>query len=210
VTDSRPADPAVVEHALRQLVPPGTLTGAALIDERDITELLPVELDVVRSATRARRAEFASGRVLLRRLLGTDVAIPVDGGRRPILPAGVAASLAHDRTFVVGVMTRSVRTALGIDIERVGAVESEEVAVVMRDDDAPAAADLVFTIKEAAYKAFSNAGGRMLEHHDVRVAIDGGAFTAQVLAGGALIDGRFVQVLERWLAVAALRVGPAS
>ncbi|MGB7880501.1 MAG: hypothetical protein WBL31_17180, partial [Ilumatobacteraceae bacterium] len=64
-------------------------------------------------------------------------------------------------------------------------------------------AHLVFVLKEAAYKAWSSLGGRMLEHRDVSVRFDhrSGDFAATILSDGVEFTGRYVMVENRHLAL---------
>ena len=154
------------------------------------------------SAVDKRRDEFATGRALLRDLLGRDVAIPVGPDRRPVMPDGVQASLAHDdHVAVAAVAVDGGFGALGIDIERRTELEPGVIAQILRPDDTVGDAMLAFVLKEAAYKAWSNLGGRMLEHHDVRVSVAGHAFTACVVADGVEISGQFTTADDSWLAL---------
>ena len=103
---------------LAALAPAGVRTGSRLITPDDAATLHAVEAAAVERAVDVRRREFATGRALLRSLLGTDVAIPVGPSRAPVLPAGVVGSLAHDRVLAVAaVTTEPAIAALGIDVE---------------------------------------------------------------------------------------------
>ena len=109
-----------------------------------------------------RRHEFATGRALLRQLIGSDVAIPVGPDRAPVLPAGVRASLAHDHGLAVAAVTTDPRVrALGIDIEPVDPLPPDIATVVLRPDEVGLDAHHAFTMKEAAYKAWSRLGGAL-------------------------------------------------
>lgn len=186
---------------LRSIAPAGVVTGVRCIDDHDLAHLLPEELAAVSSAVALRRREFASGRALLRELIGTDRAIPVGVDRAPMLPPGVAASLAHDRQVVVAAVTWSADIVLGIDVEPVDPLDADVAALVLRRDEAGIDAHLAFTLKEAAYKAWSRGGGRMLDHHDVRLTLDHGCFSAEVVDDGIQLVGRFARGDDRWIAL---------
>jgi 4'-phosphopantetheinyl transferase EntD len=151
-----------------------------------------------------RRVEFATGRALLRELLDTGDAIGVLASRAPALPDGWVGSLAHDPEVAVAVVAPAGRYgALGVDVEATGAMDVDETAIVLRPDEAGLDARLAFTLKEAAYKAWSGLGGRLLDHHDVRLAVgDDGAFAATVDGGALVLPGRYVEVAGRFLALA--------
>jgi 4'-phosphopantetheinyl transferase EntD len=194
-----------IGRGLRGLAPAGVLTGARRIVAADVDVLHDSERRVVANAVAKRRHEFASGRVLLRDLLGMSDEIPVGPTRAPVLPAGAVGSLAHDRAVVVAAISRDPRiAAVGIDVEPDETLPADMARIILRDDEAGIDAHLAFTLKEAAYKAWSNSGGRMLDHHDVRLTVAGDRFTATVLPDGRRLDGRFVTVAGRHLALVVL------
>jgi 4'-phosphopantetheinyl transferase EntD len=203
----------LIGDALRQIAPSGVLTGARCVDDADVVGLFPVERDLVRAAVTSRQREFATGRALLRALLGERVAIPAMVSRAPQMPDGTCASLAHDADVAVAALSRGgfVRS-LGVDIETKASVELDLAPEVLRPDDPVIDAALAFCVKEAVYKAWSglaaaNGTWRVLEFRDVRLDVDGDRFAGAVLdracSGTAMvIDGRFVSVCGRWLALA--------
>jgi 4'-phosphopantetheinyl transferase EntD len=200
------ADPAVsIGVALRAVAPRGVRVGARSISSDDEQLLLPAELVAIGSAAPKRRREFATGRVLLRDVVGCDDAIPAGPDRRPVLPAGVVASLAHDDRIAIAAATATdVAAAIGIDVEPMGELEPEVAKAILRPDDATHEPVLAFVLKEAAYKAWSNAGGRVLHHHEVRLDIAGSAFTAFVEPEGTALHGRFASAAGRWLSLVVL------
>jgi len=188
--------------ALATLAAPGVMTGARLITATDFELLHHVEREKVANAVARRQHEFASGRALLRELLGTTDTIPVGPTRAPHLPDGVVGSLSHDRDVVVAVVSRDPAvTALGVDLEPAEELSSDMARAILREDETGIDAHLAFTLKEAAYKAWSNSGGHMLDHHEVRLGIDGERFTATVLPTGRVLRGRFATVAGRYLAL---------
>ena len=84
----------------------GVVTGARLIDGADLGLLHGSERSAVANAVAKRQHEFASGRALLRELLGVGDAILVGPTRAPLLPTGWVGSLAHDRAVVVAAVSR--------------------------------------------------------------------------------------------------------
>lgn len=191
-----------LELALAGLVPSEVRVGALGIDPRWIVELLPEELDAVRSAVATRRAEFATGRALLHRLTGSADAIGVLADRSPRWPEGLVGSLSHDdRTAVAAVTAAAPGRAIGVDLEVRGALHGDEAAFVLRPDDAEVDPCAAMCMKEAVYKAWSALGGPVLEFSDVRVRVDGERFEAEVLGTSRVFDGRWTAVEDRWLAV---------
>ncbi|MCU1503874.1 MAG: phosphopantetheinyltransferase component of enterobactin synthase multienzyme complex [Ilumatobacteraceae bacterium] len=191
-----------IDRALASLALPGVVTGARLIDGRDLARLFPVEAASVGRAVDRRRHEFATGRALLRELLRRDVAMPVRPDRAPQLPPGVVGSLAHDADVAVAALSIDARfTALGIDVEPATSLSAEIAAVVLRADEAGLDAHLAFTLKEAVYKAWSSGGGTLIDHHAVRLTVEGDRFSGEVLAAGARFHGRYAGAAGRWLAL---------
>jgi 4'-phosphopantetheinyl transferase EntD len=139
-----------------------------------------------------RQHEFASGRALLHELLGSDDPVLVGPSRAPRWPAGVHGSLAHDDQLAVAAVSREpcVR-ALGIDIEPATPLSRDLATAICRAEEHALDAHLVFTLKEAAYKAWSALGGRVLDHHDVVVAVDGTSFVACVESDLVRLRGEF-------------------
>lgn len=193
-----------IDKALRSLAPTWVRTGARAIDVSDLDGLWPGERAAVADAVIGRQAEFATGRTLLRQLIGDNVEIRVDPDRRPSLPDGVIGSLAHDQEVAVAATTtRSSCHALGVDIEQTTAFAPDEVRLILRPEERHLNAHLVFVLKEAVYKAWSSLGGEMLDHHEVAVEVDGSGrdFTAVVRSTPTRFGGRYVSVGDRYIAL---------
>lgn len=78
--------------------------------------------------------------------------------------------------------------------------------IVVRADDRVVGPLVAFVLKEAAYKAWSTLGGRMLEHHEVRLEAQppdrfGADFTARVEPDGVELCGRYASTGRAWLAL---------
>jgi 4'-phosphopantetheinyl transferase EntD len=75
--------------------------------------------------------------------------------------------------------------------------------MICRPEERHLDAHLVFVLKEAAYKAWSSLGGRMLDHHEVSVRFDhrSGDFAATVLPDAIEFTGRYAAVERRHLAL---------
>ncbi len=200
-------DPVEVDRVLQLLAPRGVITGCRPIDARDAALLFPIEIAAVERAVSRRRSEFATGRALLRQLIGRDVAIPVGANRAPQLPAGVVGSLAHDSHLAVAAVSQlPAVTAIGIDVEPAVALAADVASAVLRPDEHGLDAHLVFTLKEAVYKAWSAGGGRMLDHHDVRVTIGGDRFSGEVVQDASRFNGRYGSASGRWLALVVVSI----
>lgn len=195
-----------IAAALASVAPPDVVTGVRAISAHDLAELDATELAVVAGAVERRRHEFATGRALLRQLMASRLPIAVSRSRAPVLPPGWVGSLAHDRAIAVAAVSLSPSVAaLGIDVEPDEPLGVDIARLVLRPDERSLDAHLAFTLKEAAYKAWSTTGGEILDHHDVRLELDGRRFCAVMLAARRRIEGIFTTVSGRHLALAVVR-----
>jgi 4'-phosphopantetheinyl transferase EntD len=191
--------------ALRRIAPASTVVGARRIDVGDITRLHVDEAESIANAVLKRQREFATGRRLLRELIGTDLAILPGPTRAPCLPAGVCGTLAHDDVVAVAAISRHPSiVALGIDVEPATSLAPEVAALILRPEEAMLDPHLAFTLKEAAYKAWSGIGGRILDHQDVSLQVDGARFRAVVVPDEVVFDGSLAHASGRWLAIVAV------
>ena len=196
---------------LRALTERPVRVGVRPIRHSDEIALSDAERDLVASANAKRRAEFATGRALLRSMLGAELEILQLGNRAPRLPDAWVGSLAHDREYAVAMIAPAIDLlAVGIDVEPVDAVDESTAREVLRADDEMPDATAAFVAKEAAYKAWSGLGAPMLEHHDVSVRMtDSSGFRAVTAVGGLPpLSGRFGLAATR--VVAVVTVGAAS
>jgi 4'-phosphopantetheinyl transferase EntD len=197
---------AELDVALRVLTPADLTAGRRWVSAADLARLTEDEAEQIRHAVPRRRQEFASGRVLLRELLGRDVPIPVAVDRSPVLPPGFCGSLAHDDDVVVAAVSAVPSVlSIGIDVEPATPLEADVGALVLRPDEPGIDAHLAFTMKEAAYKAWSGLGGPMLDHHDVRLTMTTDAFRAEIMTEGIALDGSWITAGGRWLALVVVR-----
>lgn len=195
--------------ALAGSAPSGVSVGVQRISLSDVERLARSELGLTTGMVDVRRAEFASGRALLHRLLGIDDPILRASNGAPSFPPGVVGSLAHDREFAIGIVTHRPDVAtIGVDLEPVAAdtLTDEEAAIIVRGDDSVPGPLAAFVMKEAAYKAWSSLGGPMIDHHDVRIDHDGDEFRATVLvdpppALPTEFTGRLTRTTRHWLAL---------
>lgn len=193
-----------IDDGLRSLAPAWVRTGARAIDVSDLNGMWPAERAAVAEAVIHRQAEFATGRTLLRQLIGENVEIQVGTDRRPSFPAGVTGTLAHDQEVAVAaITTRSSCRALGVDIEPATVFAPDEARVILRPEERHLDAHLVFVLKEAVYKAWSSLGGGILDHHEVAVDVDdsGQDFTAIVGSVPTRFAGRYLAVEDRYVAL---------
>ena len=101
--------------------------------------------------------------------------LPAKTAQRPRWPSGFVGSIAHDDAMAIAVAARIDATAaIGIDVERHDALSPADASVVLRDDELddigadPTLATMLWTAKEAAYKAWCTGVDADLDHVDPR------------------------------------------
>ncbi|MEZ5550279.1 MAG: 4'-phosphopantetheinyl transferase superfamily protein [Pseudomonadales bacterium] len=148
-----------------------------------VDALYPEEQVAVAQAIGRRQREFATGRTLARRLMGelgiAPAAIPRGAQRQPVWPAGVVGSLTHaERVAVAALATSAKCRALGIDIEIADRVGPELYPKLFRPAELSAIdgdrrlAGLMFSAKEAGYKATCALAPRFVAFRDAEIDID--------------------------------------
>ena len=198
---------AATEAALAQLFPPGVAVAVVGIGAG---ALLPGEAAAVAGAVPARIAEFAAGRLAARRALAAlghpAVAIPAGPDRAPCWPAGLAGSIAHAEGVAVAAVRRGA--SLGLDVEADAALEPDLWSLIcdpvelaaLPEGDRGRAVRLVFSAKEAVYKAQYPLTGQLIGFDAVRVTLEEGGFFAVLrqevgpLPQGHRMRGRIVRV----------------
>lgn len=171
------------------------------------------ERALVESAVASRQRDFSTGRVLARRLIEARgrPAEPLlrDPDRVPIWPTGIVGSISHTKGLAVAAIAESeMFQGIGIDVEPDEAVGEGVERIVCREVERPwldlegpkergRRCKIVFSIKEAVYKAFYPRVRVFWNFHDVEVDIDlvGESFQARLpeSAGRASIPGRIVR-----------------
>jgi 4'-phosphopantetheinyl transferase EntD len=183
-------------------------------DRLDI-ELFPVERAALGRAVETRRREFISGRacarLALKQLGAPVVAIPSGEQGEPRWPAGVVGSITHCQGYraCAAAWSQDV-VSVGIDAEPNAPLPDgvlEEVAhgpeleLARADVDRVHVDRLLFSAKEAVYKAWFPLAARRLEFHDVELSLDlaGAEFSARLLAPGPVVDGAtLTEFRGRW------------
>lgn len=141
-----------------------------------VTTILPASL---KSAVAKRRTEYMAGRIcaaLALRQAGLAEHVGQDG-RAPVWPEGGVGSISHTDSRVIAVVSRT-HAGLGVDCENImPAAQAQELqAMILNATEAglrpscltfAAFLTLVFSAKEALYKALSSKLDRVLEFHDV-------------------------------------------
>ena len=189
------------------LLPAGVVTVETFKDVPG--ELVfPGEEELVANAVDIRRREFVTARRCAREALAKlgHVPAPIRSGakREPQWPAGLVGSITHTIGFrAAAVAPRNVLASIGIDAEQNNPLRDdvEETITVPGEPEMLDAltrafpvthwSRLLFSAKEAIYKAWYPLTGRQLSFEDARVTIDPrGTFTAKLMIDGARTDGR--------------------
>jgi 4'-phosphopantetheinyl transferase EntD len=199
---------------IERLVPDTVVAVSTREDLTDI-ELFPEEEASVGRAVEKRRREFVTGRACARQALQRlgirPVAIPNGERGEPLWPSGVVGSISHCRGYCAcAVAKASDVLALGVDAEvheplpegvLEGVAFGRERAMVAKRGVGVHLDRLLFSAKEAIYKAWFPLAHRWLGFEDVELTIDvGGAeFCARLLVPGPVVDGaRLTEFRGRW------------
>lgn len=212
------------------------VAGVAAVEcfgDPDGATLFPEEQRRIARAVDRRRHEFTSARWCARQAmarLGVPAAAVLPGAHgAPQWPAGVVGSMTHCEGYRAAALARvpAVRS-LGIDAEPHGPLSAGVLRTVSLPEErdwlareAPPGVHwdrLLFSAKEATYKAWFPLTGRWLGFGDARIIIDpNGMFTAVFLVPPPVIQGeQLTQLTGRWLVsdglvltAVALRAEPA-
>lgn len=208
---------------LAELVPP-VVVAVEAFDDLAPVELFPQEAAVIARSVDKRRREFTTVRGCARQALarlGFDP-VPIVPGERgaPGWPAGIVGSMTHCDGYRACALARDrdVRT-LGIDAEPdaplpegvLDAIALPDELAMLRDLDARAPGvhwdRLLFSAKEAVYKAWFPLAGKWLDFSEARIAVDpeAGTFEAALLVPGPRTpEGPLAGFSGRWLSRSGL------
>jgi len=180
-----------LSNILAALLPAQVIGGVEEIESGNEAMLSSAELAAMPESVNRQRAS-GSARGIARRLLarmgcpGTDILWLPNGA--PAWPPGFMGSLAHDKLMAVGTIARSAEfSGIGIDVEAAEPLDDEVIQVVASRSEqqqfcrSPIDGKLLFSIKEAVFKAVNPTDRVFLEFHDVMV--DGDAMTAETRYG---------------------------
>lgn len=187
---------------------------AAVVPIEDHThDLHPIETKGIATAVESRQHEFSTGRWLARGLLAelgqSPVAIPRARDRTPCWPPGWIGSITHSGPLCAVAVARSTaQRGIGIDLEPDRAPKpglerlicfGEELSWIGSSGEAERGrrCRLVFSAKEAVYKAFHLRTDRVWRFSEVSLEfdLDRGVFDAHLPpdAGPKSIVGRFIR-----------------
>jgi 4'-phosphopantetheinyl transferase EntD len=179
-------DLAHLTAAARALLPPGTAVAGA--DPQILHPLLPGE--PIPGATPSRLREFSAGRHAARAAiaaLGHPVrAIPQGDDRAPLWPAGLTGTITHSRTACLAAVSATAK-GLGLDLEDDSPLDPDLWDIILlpperlwaeTQPDPARAAKLIFSAKEAAYKAQYPTSLTLFGFDTLLIQINGNSFTA--------------------------------
>jgi 4'-phosphopantetheinyl transferase EntD len=191
---------------IQQLLP-ASIMVVETFEDMTGEAVFPGEEDFVAHAVESRRREFVTTRRCAREALAklgyAPAAIRCGPKREPLWPAGVVGSMTHTNGFrAAAVAHRSVLASIGVDaepneplpegVEDTVITTSEQDMLVPLRRNLPGVdwGRLLFSAKEAIYKAWYPLTGRWLGFDDAHVTIDPkGTFSAKLLIDGARTDG---------------------
>jgi 4'-phosphopantetheinyl transferase EntD len=175
-----------LSSGLASLFPEGVVAAKMRVPG-DASLLAPEEAAVVANAVPKRVGEFTAGRLCARRALAelgvVDIPIRAAPDRQPIWPEGIVGSITHTEGLcAVVVAERKLLRGIGIDVEPAASVKSAlwpRILVRAELDwldsleghERAAAATLIFSAKEAAYKCQYPATGEHLSFCDLNVTV---------------------------------------
>jgi 4'-phosphopantetheinyl transferase EntD len=181
----QPELPSRLSEFLREHFPEilGLALAADYVSDR-LSDLRPEEYRVIAQAATKRQHEFATGRYVARTAMASleigACAVGRDESRRPIWPEGCLGSISHSGSLAIAAVARSeVLRGVGIDLEEVDRVVSQlhrklftpwELAAYAQGD--ARWSGLLFSAKEAAYKAINPIVGEFIGFQEVEVDVD--------------------------------------
>ena len=202
-----------------ELILPAGVESEECFGEPPDDQLFPEEEKIIAHAVQARRREFAAvrscARDCLQRLGYAPAPILPGIGGAPTWPDGIRGSMTHC-TGYAGAAVGPVRRifAIGIDAEPdaplpdgvvdliATAAEQDHLAMIQPGLDGPNWDRLLFSAKEAVYKAWFPLVGEWLDHQQAEIIFNphDGSFAAQLTRDGLIVNGRQIRRLHgRWI-----------
>ncbi len=192
------------QSLLVHVLMPG-VAGQDIEDTGQPVIIAPQEAALVAQAGEKRRRDFTLGRFCAHAALaqlGSDDAVIVPGkSGAPHWPDGFCGSITHTAGYAAAMVARRADfLALGIDAERIGGVteklwprlfDAEEIALLaaLSPDLKMRVATILFSAKEACFKAWSPLGGAAQSFRDIHIALRQDGFDA--ISASGLLQGGF-------------------
>jgi 4'-phosphopantetheinyl transferase EntD len=197
---------------------PGAVAAVEAREDTAAASLFPEEELIVSRAVAKRRREFATARTCARAALGQlglpPAAIPAGERGEPLWPDGVVGSITHCEGYrACAVALATDILTLGIDAEPNAPLPSGLLGDIALPRERPTLLRLgaelpgvhwdrlLFSAKEAVYKAWFPLARRWLGFEDAELDFDvaGGTFKARLLVPGpTLADGPLRGFSGRW------------
>ena len=208
-------DDISLTQAIRAMLPQGV--GLALCDiDAPHPPLWQGEEEAIRRAIPARVREFTAGRAAAR-LAMADAGLPpglvmTAQGRAPEWPAGLSGSITHTARVAAAIVARRQDwPGVGLDLEDARPMDHDTADLIRHpmdqvDPSLPAAlaATLIFSAKEAAFKAQFPLTGLWIDYREVALRVAGDGFSVNVR--GVPLTGRWR--LAQGLFGATVLIGP--
>jgi 4'-phosphopantetheinyl transferase EntD len=188
------------------------VAGAEIEDSGQPVVIHPQEAAMVARSGEKHRRDFTLGRfcahAALAQLGGAGGAIGRGGNGAPVWPAGFSGSITHTAGYAAALVARtSCFLSLGVDAERVGGIgdnliprlfDTAERALLadLTEERRKLVATILFSAKEATFKALNPVTGKKLSFQDIHVELAETIFRAtcgsQELAGNFAVGGDLV------------------
>jgi 4'-phosphopantetheinyl transferase EntD len=202
-----------------ELILPAGVESAERFGEAPGEILLPEEEKIIAHAVDGRRRDYAAVRSCARACLGRlgygPVPILPGLAGAPSWPPGVLGSMTHCAGYAAAAVARVPQvSAIGIDAEPDAPLpdgvldliatpaERDRLDATRPETDGPHWDRLLFSAKEAVYKAWFPLVGEWLDHQEAEICFDpqAGTFTAQLSRNGLIIDHHQIHRLHgRWI-----------
>jgi 4'-phosphopantetheinyl transferase EntD len=170
----------LLSDSLDSLLPQGAVGAVRPIEFGDEAMLTSSEVAAMRESVLTKRRASGAARAIARRLLASLGVPAVDilrsPGGAPVWPTGYKGSLSHDATMAAATVAPSKELGgIGVDVETAEPLDAEVMSIVgsvrerrtfCRDHFD---AKLLFSIKEAVFKATNPMDRVFLEFRDVTV-----------------------------------------
>ncbi|MEP6564343.1 MAG: 4'-phosphopantetheinyl transferase superfamily protein [Mesorhizobium sp.] len=184
--------------AMAAMAPTGVRIGCRTIREGDENHLLPQEARSIPSRQPLMRRASGAARWIARGLLAdmglSDAAVLRASSGAPVWPPGITGSLAHDDEMAVAaVAPMSHIGSLGIDVEPALPLPDDIFALVATTADRTdqvnrhLAGRILFSAKEAVYKAVYPLDREVLGYEDIVVDLTTGAAMTKTGRGASLV-----------------------